>query len=58
MCITFFKIGCKEEEEEGDCSQFPFVLTFNRDEVTYRTSEKAHFLSEQTMPNIVCGIDV
>lgn len=52
MCITFFRIAKPEEDIE-----FPFVLAFNRDEITMRTSEPARFLTEEGFPNIICGID-
>ena len=54
MCITFFRIASKEEK---DC-EFPFVLAFNRDEMTYRHSTEAQFLTQQGMDNIICGIDI
>lgn len=41
MCITFFRIAKQNEK-----SIFPFVLAFNRDEMTYRQSEKAKFLND------------
>jgi len=49
MCITFFRIAPDKE--------VPFVVAFNRDEVTMRESEQARFLEAEGMPNIVCGID-
>ena len=52
MCITFFKIGSSGRD------QFPFVLAFNRDEVTNRLSLPASFQTAQGMPNIICGIDI
>lgn len=49
MCITFF-IQSNEE--------FPFVIVFNRDELTTRLAEPLRFQGARGMPNIVCGIDV
>jgi len=45
MCIAFFVIGS---------GSFPFLLAFNRDEVTYRPAEPAQFVT----PDILCGVDV
>lgn len=55
MCITFFRIGLATASP-GEA--FPFMLAFNRDEMTYRESQPARFLEDQSMPNIICGIDV
>ena len=41
MCITFFKLPSHDKNEE-----FPFVIAFNRDEVTTRPSQKAAFLND------------
>jgi uncharacterized protein with NRDE domain len=50
MCITFFWIGNKQ-------SPFPFVIAFNRDEVTTRPATQARFLKEEGYQNIICGVD-
>ena len=48
MCITFFKLD--------PLAAFPFVLAFNRDEMTTRQSVPATFQTGERS-SILCGID-
>jgi uncharacterized protein with NRDE domain len=48
MCITFFKLD--------PSAAFPFVLAFNRDEMTNRLSVPATFQTGERS-SILCGID-